>query len=35
MMELQQLFRKLLENIGFTGNEIFGRWTELEKAYSR
>lgn len=32
-MELQQLFSRLLENIGFTSNEIFIRWDELQKAY--
>ncbi|WP_136666522.1 hypothetical protein [Flavobacterium sp. H122] len=33
-MELQQLFNRLLENIGFSNNEIFSRWNELQKAYS-
>lgn len=34
MMGIQQLFGKLLENIGFTSNEIFNRWSELQKVYS-
>lgn len=32
-MELKQLFAELLANIGFTTDEIFTRWNELEKAY--
>lgn len=34
MMELQHLFNTLLENIGFTTDEVFIRWYELVKAYS-
>lgn len=33
-MELQQLFNTLLENNGFTSDEIFIKWNELLKAYS-
>lgn len=34
MMELQQIFTELLTNIGFSADEIFIKWNELQKAYT-
>ncbi|MBE8726808.1 HD domain-containing protein [Flavobacterium hungaricum] len=34
-MNLQKIYSELLNNIGFSANEIHQKWTDLEKAYSK